>query len=230
MKYTIIATGYNCEKYAAECIESIIKQSVDSWELFVYDDGSTDRTNEIASKYANDQIHIISNDKNEGALKGRYNIINNLAKGDIVCFVGLDDSLTTNALEVLDKYYTDDVLMTWGSWINSSKQKHIAANYDDDVWKKKSFRRSGWKATSLNTFKRSLINKVDKSFLLRNGKFMTNCTDLAYSFPCLEIIEKHNARVVTEVIYNYRTNTGNSTLKRFGRNDKTSNREYLKTL
>ena len=230
MKYTIIATGYNCEQYVSECIESIINQTVDSWELFVYDDGSTDNTYKIAKRYANNKIHIIRNEINEGGLKGRYHIINNLAKGDVICLIGLDDSLTLDALEVLDKYYTDDVLMTWGSWMDSAGNHNIATNYDDEVWRTKNFRRSSWKATSLNTFKRSLISKVDKKFLMRDGKWMTNCTDLAYSFPCLEMIEKHNARVITNHIYNYRTNNPNNTLKRFGKQNKTSNREYLKTL
>ena len=44
------------------------------------------------------------------------------------------------------------------------------------------------------------------------------------------MIEEHEARVVQEPIYVYRKNTTNSTLNRFGRNNKTEIREYLKKL
>lgn len=229
MRYTIIATGYNCEDYADECIQSVINQTFKDWELFVYDDASTDDTYNIALSYANENIHVIRSKTNKGGLKGRYEIIQEKAKGDIICLIGLDDYLKTNALEVLERYYTDEVQMTWGSWEDQEGKKRCAENYLDEVWENKSFRTSAWKATSLNTFRLSLIKQVDKEYLLRDGKFMTNCTDLAYSFPCLEMIEKHQARVVKEHIYVYRI-TSNSTLKRFGRNDKTINREYLKRM
>lgn len=231
MKYTIIATGYNCEKYADECIQSVINQTHKDWELFVYDDGSTDSTFSIVKKYSSQNIKVIRNYVNAGALKGRFEIIHNYASGDVVCFLGLDDYLKPNALEILETYYkNEEVLMTWGSWEDQRGYKFITENYSDKVWDSKNFRCSAWKATALNTFKVEMIKKVDKYYLLKDNKFMTNCTDLAYSFPCLEMIKKENARVIIESIYVYRINNTNSTLKRFGRIDKTENREYLKNM
>ena len=230
MKFTIIATGYNCEKYVKECIDSVICQTNKNRELFVYNDGSTDDTGAIAQRYASEKVFIINNPINEGALKGRYNIIQDYATGDVVCFLGLDDYLQPAALDILLEYYDDEVQMTWGNWQTPSGSINIATNYPKDVWQNKSFRRAAWRATALNTFRLSLIKQVDKKYLLRDGKFLTNCTDLAYSFPCLEMIEEHEARVVQEHIYVYRQNTTNSTLNRFGRNNKTEIREYLKKL
>lgn len=231
IKYTIIATGYNCEKYVNNLVKSIINQTFKSWELYIYDDGSLDSTFEISNKFKQDNIHIVRNEINQGALKGRYNIIQNKAKGDIICFVGLDDSLRHDALEVLNKYYTDgDVLMTWGSWKDNKGNKTSAMNYSDDVWENRNFRKSSWKATALNTFKKSLIIKVPKEMIQRNGEWLTNCTDLAYSFPCLEMINKSNVRVVKEHIYIYRVDNPISTLKRYGKNHKSEIREYLKTI
>ena len=147
-----------------------------------------------------------------------------------MCLLGLDDYLKPNALEILETYYKDEeVLMTWGSWEDQRGNQFITENYSDDVWESKNFRRSSWKATALNTFKFEMIKKVDKYYLLKDNKFMTNCTDLAYSFPCLEMIKKENARVVKESIYVYRIHK-NSTLRRLGIKDKTENREYLKNM
>ncbi len=47
MKFSIIATGYNCEKFAKECIESVLNQTYTDWELLIYNDASTDKTKEI---------------------------------------------------------------------------------------------------------------------------------------------------------------------------------------
>ena len=43
---------YNCERYLSEAIESVLAQSYSNWELLLVDDGSTDRSTEIARGYA----------------------------------------------------------------------------------------------------------------------------------------------------------------------------------
>ena len=40
--YSIIVPVYNVEKYLTECIESILNQSYEKWELLLIDDGSND--------------------------------------------------------------------------------------------------------------------------------------------------------------------------------------------
>lgn len=230
MKFSIIATGYNCESYAKECIESVLAQTYTNWELLIYNDASTDDTASICQEYVNNSknIWLYNAKKNKGALYGRYFFTHSVASGDVVCFLGLDDKLTPNALEVLTKYYTDKVRMTWGNWINTRGHRHPVRNYDQDVWDKKTFRTAAWRATALNTFRLDLLKSVPKEELLMNGEFYTNCTDLAYSFPCLERIEKHEAKVVTEPIYIYNDNHANTTRTRLGKAHKTAIREHLK--
>ena len=226
MKFTIIATGYNCERFAKDCIESVIKQTYTNWELLIWNDASTDNTAKVCKDMLQDNITLFTNQKNEGALKGRYEL-SKIAKGDVICFLGLDDMLTPNALDVLNGYYTDDVKMTWGSWITPEGRGNRAMNYTDDVWERKGFRRAAWRATALNTFRKELLLSVPKEELMHEGKFFDNCTDLAYSFPCLEKIEKKNVRVVKEFIYIYRQHE-NVTLNRLGREHKSRIREILK--
>lgn len=50
-KVSIIMGIYNCEETLEECIESIINQTYDNWELIMCDDCSSDNTYEIANKY-----------------------------------------------------------------------------------------------------------------------------------------------------------------------------------
>ncbi len=50
--FTIIVPIYNCEKYLGECIESVIAQSFDDWELLLVDDGSSDLSGEICDRFS----------------------------------------------------------------------------------------------------------------------------------------------------------------------------------
>lgn len=231
MKHTVIITGFNCEHFAKACIDSVLNQTVKPYEVMIYNDGSTDKTKQVLEQYKElPNVWIWNNDKNEGALKGRYTFVQ-MCQGEVVSFLGLDDMLEPNALEILDKTYTEDTLLTYGSWKDMNKGNTvIAEDYYDDVIKDRSYRRAGWRATALNTFRSSLIKKVPKELLMHEGEFLKNCTDLAYSFPCLEQCEKQNISIVRTPIYLYRSSHPNTTLKRLGRANKAEVREILKNI
>ena len=50
-KVSVIITAYNYGKYLPECLNSVIKQRFEDWELIIVDDGSTDNTSSILSHY-----------------------------------------------------------------------------------------------------------------------------------------------------------------------------------
>lgn len=69
MKISIIMGIYNCDKYLAQSIESILNQTFSDWELIMCDDGSIDNTFEIAELYRKKypkKIKLIKNIKNMG--------------------------------------------------------------------------------------------------------------------------------------------------------------------
>jgi glycosyltransferase involved in cell wall biosynthesis len=62
---TIIVLLYNDENFAARAIESVLNQSYPNLSVKILDNGSTDRTREIALKYANDpRVEVVCNGKN----------------------------------------------------------------------------------------------------------------------------------------------------------------------
>lgn len=67
-KVSVIMGIYNCADTLPEAIESIIKQTFSDWEIIMCDDGSSDRTLEVAEKYAEKYSNIIvyKNEKNMG--------------------------------------------------------------------------------------------------------------------------------------------------------------------
>ena len=51
-RFSIIVPVYQAEKYLKECVESIINQKEQDWEMILIDDGSTDRSPEICDSFA----------------------------------------------------------------------------------------------------------------------------------------------------------------------------------
>ena len=178
-----------------------------------------------------ENVIVCTVEENQGALFGRHHIVNNIAKGKVVCFLGGDDYLESTAIEIISKAYKNkDTLMTYGNWKTESGRINEVFTYSDEVFKNKSFRRSKWKATALNTFKIDLLKAIPEYLLVdSSGKFYDNCTDLAYSFPALELCKQNQVKVIRESLYIYRSKHSNTTLNRLGSLHKTRIREELKT-
>ena len=83
-----IVPVFNGEKYLAEAIESIVKQSYQSIEIIIADDGSTDGTETVAGRYAN-RIHYLRQ-PNAGTAAAR-NLGLSVAAGEFVAFLDSDD-------------------------------------------------------------------------------------------------------------------------------------------
>ncbi|MCB0227477.1 MAG: glycosyltransferase, partial [Anaerolineae bacterium] len=49
---SVVTPVYNTDKYLADCIESVLAQSYDNWEYVIINNCSTDRSLEIAQRYA----------------------------------------------------------------------------------------------------------------------------------------------------------------------------------
>lgn len=98
-KFSIIVPGYNVENYLDDCLNSILKQSNQDFEVIFVNDGSTDNTLEIANKYKDD-ITII-NQENLGLSEARNNGVKK-ATGKYLLFIDSDDYIDNKLLEKLD--------------------------------------------------------------------------------------------------------------------------------
>ena len=93
--FSVIVPVYNSEKYLNKCIDSILKQSFDNYELLLINDGSTDKSLEICKKYERLDSRVkVYNKKNSGTASTRnFGLFK--AKGDYVVYVDSDDSIET---------------------------------------------------------------------------------------------------------------------------------------
>lgn len=89
---SIIIPVYNVEKYIKRCLDSVLSQTFEDYELFLIDDGSTDGSGEICKYFAainSQKIHYIYKD-NKGQGPAR-DLGVKLAKGKYITFLDADD-------------------------------------------------------------------------------------------------------------------------------------------
>lgn len=98
---SVIIAAYNAEAYIAECINSIIQQTYQNWELIICDDASHDKTRMICNKFAetHDRIKIIYNETNKHAAYSRNRCIE-IANGKLIAIQDADDVSEKNRLKL----------------------------------------------------------------------------------------------------------------------------------
>lgn len=101
-KISVIVPAYNAEKYIEKCIDSIIDQTFDDFEIIVVNDGSKDGTLNLLNAYKKKFPELIKviDQKNQGLSMTRNNGIK-VADGDYLIFVDSDDYIKPDMLEVL---------------------------------------------------------------------------------------------------------------------------------
>jgi len=68
-KLAVLMPTYNCAKYLQESIDSILNQTFQDFDLYIYDDFSTDNSDQIISAYDDKRVFYIKNTENLGIAK-----------------------------------------------------------------------------------------------------------------------------------------------------------------
>ena len=100
-KTSVIITTYNDSKFLKRSIPSIINQSLEPLEIIIIDDGSNDNEAEKIVQSYSDQTHIpiVFKKKNNGGPSSARNFGLQLAKGQFILFIDVDDELIIDSLE-----------------------------------------------------------------------------------------------------------------------------------
>lgn len=95
---SIIMPSYNTGKYIAESIKSVQAQTYKNWELIIVDDCSTDNTDDVVAKFADDRIKYFKNEVNLGAAVSRNRALREV-NGRWIAFLDSDDLWYPEKLE-----------------------------------------------------------------------------------------------------------------------------------
>lgn len=125
--FSILLPAYKA-KYLKECIDSVISQTYDNFELIIVDDASPEDLYSIVDQFADCRIRYYRNDVNFGAINvvDNWNKCLSFAKGDYVICLGDDDKLLPYCLEeysyLIKKYPNMGVYHGWTEIIDDNSQ------------------------------------------------------------------------------------------------------------
>ena len=98
--FSVVMPAYGVEKYLKKAVDSIRNQTFEDWELIIVEDGSPDRTGELADRLAGKDLRIraVHHEKNKGLSQARNTGIHH-AKGKYIWFMDPDDSVEESLLQ-----------------------------------------------------------------------------------------------------------------------------------
>ena len=100
-KVTVIMPIYNVAPYLSKCIESVLSQSYENFELFLVDDGSKDESPKIIDKYATQDNRISPVHQVNSGVDAARNVGLEKGTGKYVAFIDSDDWYEKEYLEKL---------------------------------------------------------------------------------------------------------------------------------
>ena len=108
---------YNVERYIKICVDSILNQTFQDFEIIIIDDASSDNSYKICQKLYgnNEKIRLLRQETNQGQGIARNWGIEN-ATGKYIWFIDSDDAIIPNALEKL--YKVTQALKSRGGWMS----------------------------------------------------------------------------------------------------------------
>lgn len=109
-KISIIVPVYNTETYLKKCLDSLINQKYENYEIIIINDGSTDNSEEIIKDYSKKYSKLVKYYKkdNTGIADTRnYGI--EKSTGDYILFVDSDDYISTSLLDDIKEYINSGI-------------------------------------------------------------------------------------------------------------------------
>lgn len=168
--FTMIITSYNNEKWCIQNIRSCVNQKYPFWTLYYINDCSTDRTNELVTKYIKDRglknkCHLINNKTRKGALRNLYETIKKCTPTTVIVTVDGDDFLAhDNVLDIVaEAYRNPSTWITYGNYIRYPEyERGRCKPFPRKVLKNKAYRKYRWVSSHLRTFRAGLFSALEK--------------------------------------------------------------------
>ena len=115
---SVIMPNYNGAQLIARSIDSVLTQTLDSLELLIVDDGSTDESTNIITSYGDKRIHLLQQD-HQGVCAAR-NLALSQSRGKFIAFLDSDDTWAPKFLEKLTAALneTPDAALAYCGWQN----------------------------------------------------------------------------------------------------------------
>ena len=202
--------GHNSLQWIHSSITSALRQEHRNFDIIAIDAMTDDGTYDylLEQEKIHDNLTVVKNENRKYQTQNIYEGCRLAKEGSIIVTLDFDDWFPhRGVLSKLDEYYSDDVWMTYGSYMKTSGGINSFGRYTDNIVEENKFRQDKWRATHLRTFRRELALKIDeKDFKDDNGNWITVAGDLVFMWPMLEMSGERFVHI-EEPLYVY--NEGN---------------------
>ena len=209
--FRIVTPVYNSEDWIKKCIDSVKAQTYSNYEHIIVDDGSTDKTLEIAIRETrgDSRFKVVKKDYRMGIMHSHVTGAELLGRDaneeDIFVHLDGDDWLAhDNVLERINTVYDETgCWMTYGNYEATDGSKSVCAPRRQELPIRLHIVEGGWCFSHLRTFKKFLWDKIRVDSLLdSNRKMFTSAADVAILCPMLEMAGD-KIEFIDEVLYIY---------------------------
>lgn len=193
MKLSIIVPVYNVRSFLGECLDSLVNQSLDDYEVILIDDGSSDGSAEIIKDYAERFPEMIRSLRVENGGQGRArNFGIEMAKGDYLGFVDSDDWITPDMYEKLYstaiKENADVVVCDFLERFSDGRENYLTAAAQSD------------KLAAAG----SACNKLFRSSIVESTRFPEGLWYEDFYFSAILLLKSRKTVFLSEPLYIYR--------------------------
>lgn len=126
---SIIIPVYNVEKYLRQCLDSVVNQTYNNFEIIIVNDGTKDNSQQIIDEFVNNDSRIKGVFQKNQGLSGARNTGISVATGEYIMFVDSDDWLNLQTIEfcidAIQKTNADVVLFSYFK----EYQNHSESNF-----------------------------------------------------------------------------------------------------
>lgn len=138
MTLSIIIPVYRVEKTLDRCIESILRQDYEDWEMLLVDDGSPDRCPDMCDEWALRDQRITALHKANGGLSDARNYGIGHATGEYITFVDSDDELSPDTLKPLMQFllcsHSDVDVLEYPALVHADNADEHTLSLPDKEW------------------------------------------------------------------------------------------------
>ena len=180
---SIIIPVYNAEQHIEKCVESILSQTYENIEVLFVNDGSVDNSALICDGLSEQHDNFSAFHGPNLGPSGARNVGIKNCTGDLIYFLDIDDSIKSNAIEILvDEYEKNDVDLVIGDFIRvtdgvkSPSGNKLSFSKDTLLTKTEilSYAREYFKIPYKFLLFNHIWNKLFRADLIRNNNLLFN--------------------------------------------------------
>lgn len=217
--FSLILPCYNVERYVERCVQSILSQDFDNYEIILVDDGSTDRTVSICDYLAEQHPCIRVIHKENGGLSSARNTGLDAAQGKYIWFIDSDDWIEPGALNQLYQASQEGEpdLVKFAYYRVEKEKKSVLLNMETGIYqgteklgllRRKAFCETGKYSLSacLHIYRRDFVAKYQLRFV---SERLVGSED--YLFNLQALCHVGSLRVIPAALYVYEMRAGSLT-------------------